>query len=197
MVVNLVERWVVLNKLPSDVLGISTVSRCSSATCFSSDDERHKQPLIYQNNEHQSSWLDLVWTTDKTFITMRDQQQGNNGGRDNKASLVTDSGDELYLQLDIGLLPIELRTAFFKTFLDDKRIPKHQNSKLDMWVPIAPRLSADLAGLWVPRIEGEALRKWLSTGRLQEEGKRGITIPCPYTVYEDGEEEKRSKCKNR
>ena len=43
--------------------------------------------------------------------------------------------------------------------------------------------------MWVPRVEGEALRKWLATGRLQEEGKRGITIPVPYTVYDTPEEE--------
>ena len=61
--------------------------------------------------------------------------------------------------------------------------------KLDIWVPIAPRLSSELAGLWVPRVEGEALRKWLATGRLQEEGKRGITIPVPYTVFDAPEEE--------
>ena len=103
--------------------------------------------------------------------------------------LITDSGDELYLQLDIGLLPLELRTAFFKTFRDENRAPRYQNSKSDIWVPIAPRLSAELAGMWVPRVEGEALRKWLATGRLQEEGKRGVTIPVPYTVYDEPEVE--------
>ena len=66
---------------------------------------------------------------------------------------------------------------------------RYQDSKLDIWVPIAPRLSSELAGLWVPRVEGEALRKWLATGRLQEEGKRGITIPVPYTVFDAPEEE--------
>ena len=33
---------------------------------------------------------------------------------------MTDSGDELYLQLDIGLLPLEMRTVFHKTFRDEK-----------------------------------------------------------------------------
>ena len=41
----------------------------------------------------------------------------------------------------------------------------------------------------MPRVEGEALRKWLATGRLQEEGKRGVTIPVPYTVFDAPEEE--------
>ena len=79
-----------------------------------------------------------------------------------------------------------MRTAFYKTFRDEKRIPRYQNSKLDVWVPIAPRLSAELAGMWVPRVEGEALRKWLATGRLQEEGKR---IAVPYTIYDTPEED--------
>ena len=29
----------------------------------------------------------------------------------------------------------------------------------------------------------------MATGRLQEEGKRGVTIPVPYTVYDEPEEE--------
>ena len=82
-----------------------------------------------------------------------------------------------------------MRTAFLKTFLDETRLSRFQNSKFDMWVPVAPKLSVDLAGLWVPRVEGEALRKWLSTGRLQQEGKRGITVPRPYQVFETDEDE--------
>ena len=40
--------------------------------------------------------------------------------------LITDSGEDLYLQLDIGLLPVEMRTAFKKTFLDERRGPRFQ-----------------------------------------------------------------------
>ena len=71
--------------------------------------------------------------------------------------------------------------------MDVARTPRFQNSKFDMWVPVAPKLTDKLAGLWVPRIEGEAFRKWLSTGRIQEEGKRGVTVPRPYHVFQEVE----------
>ena len=189
-----VERWVVLGQVTvPDVLSVSQLLAIAHQRLgkMTSDNER-SQAAIDLAKERASKLYGWIWfgrqtkrltyarPTNKVLMAV---------GTTRLRDLVTDSGDELYLQLDIGLLPLELRTAFFKTFMDEKRIPKHQNSKLDMWVPIAPRLSKDLAGLWVPRVEGKALRKWLSTGRLQEEGKRGITIPCPYTVYEDGEEE--------
>lgn len=191
-----IERWVVLGQVTvPDVLSVSQLLGISHQLLgkMTSDNER-TQSAIDLAKERASKLYGWIWfgrqtkrltyarPTNKVLMAV---------GTTRLRDLVTDSGDELYLQLDIGLLPLELRTAFYKTFLDEKRTPKHQNSKSDIWVPVAPKLSKDLAGLWVPRVEGEALRKWLSTGRLQEEGKRGITIPCPYQTYEDreGEEE--------
>ena len=97
--------------------------------------------------------------------------------------LITDSGETLNFQLDVGLLPVEMRSAFHMSFVDkEPDQDRYQNSKYDIWLPIGPKLSANFAGLWVPRVEGDALRKWLSVGRLQKKGKRGVTHPNR-TIY--------------
>ncbi|MCA9571659.1 MAG: hypothetical protein KC656_27660, partial [Myxococcales bacterium] len=95
--------------------------------------------------------------------------------------LMLDAGEPLTLQLDVGLLPLELRTAFRKTFLDPERAPVRQNTKQDLWVPVAPDTSA-LAGTWVPRMEGTALRRWVSLDRLRPAEVRGVTTPLPYVL---------------
>ena len=189
-----VERWVVVGQVTvPDVISVSQLLSITHAQLdtWQSDNER-VQSAINLAKKRASKLYGWIWfgrqtkrltyarPTNKVLMAV---------GTTRLRDLITDSGDELYLQMDIGLLPLEMRTAFYKTFRDEKRIPRYQNSKLDIWVPIAPRLSAELAGMWVPRVEGEALRKWLATGRLQAEGKRGITIPVPYTVYEQPEEE--------
>ena len=107
--------------------------------------------------------------------------------------IVTDSGEELYLQLDVGLLPLELRVAFVKSFIkrdedESTRRAIVQNSKLDLWVPVAPRLPKAAAGLWVPRVEGDGLRTWLSTDRLRTPDQMdNVAVPLPYSPYEKPE----------
>jgi len=103
--------------------------------------------------------------------------------------LITDSGEELYFQLDVGLLPLEMRVAFRKSFVkrneeEQPRRPVVQNSKFDLWVPVSPKLPKGKSGLWVPRVEGDALRSWLSTDRLRDKSKmEGVAIPLPYRPY--------------
>ncbi len=93
-----------------------------------------------------------------------------------------DIGEELVLQLDIGLMPLELRSGFRQTFLDGRE-PIVQNSKQDFWVPVtAIRPRPD--GLWIPRIEGAALRAWLSLDRIRPPDVRGVTSPRAYVGME-------------
>ena len=99
--------------------------------------------------------------------------------------LIEDASEELWLQLDVGLLPLELRTGFKKTFVEEGRPPELQNSKFDLWMPIAnPHSPKAEGGLWIPRVEGNALRLWLSTDRLRDERLKGVTIPLPYLRYD-------------
>ena len=189
-----VERWVVIGQVTvPDVISVSQLLSLTHGRLddWQSDNER-VQSAINLAKKRASKLYGWIWSgrqTKRLTYARPTNKVMMAVGTTRLRDLITDSGDELYLQLDIGLLPLELRTAFFKTFRDENRAPRYQNSKSDIWVPIAPRLSAELAGMWVPRVEGEALRKWLATGRLQEEGKRGVTIPVPYTVYDEPEVE--------
>lgn len=189
-----VERWVVIGQVTvPDVISVSQLLSITHGRLdeWQSDNDR-VQSAINLAKSRASKLYGWIWfgrQTKRLTYARPTNKVMMAVGTTRLRDLITDSGDELYLQLDIGLLPLELRTAFFKTFRDEKRVPRYQNSKSDIWVPIAPRLSSELAGMWVPRVEGEALRKWLATGRLHEEGKRGVTIPAPYTVYDEPEEE--------
>lgn len=104
------------------------------------------------------------------------------------SDVLVDGGEEIWLQLDIGLLPLELRTGFKKTFIEESRKPELQNSKFDLWIPVAnPRGPKSAKGLWVPRVEGDAFRLWLSTDRLRDARIKGVTIPLPYLRYNPDE----------
>lgn len=95
--------------------------------------------------------------------------------------LPIDRGEELTLQLDIGFLPLELRVGFRKAFLDQARGEEIQNSRQNLWVPVAPPSQPeDAVGVWLPRVEGDALRAWLATEQARSEGLRGVSTPLPY-----------------
>lgn len=102
--------------------------------------------------------------------------------------LVPHGGEDLTIQLDIGLLPVALRIGFRQTFADEERPPQNQNSALDMWIPTSPqKVSKKNQGAWVPRVEGSALRSWLSIQRLRGGDKQGVTTPLPYFPTPKGE----------
>lgn len=95
--------------------------------------------------------------------------------------LLPHTADTLSLQLDIGLLPLNMRVGFRMSFVEEGRDPVSENSAFNIWVPTSPAVpEKGREGLWVPRIEGSALRAWLSTERLRPEDERGATIPLPY-----------------
>jgi len=181
-----VERWVVLGQVT--VPDVISVAQLISIIHFHfplwSGGKEEIQQAIDLAKKRSSKLYGWIWfgnqtkrltyakPTNKVLMAM---------GTTRLRDLITDSGETLYFQLDVGLIPVEMRSAFHMSFMD--KGPKHdryQNSKYDLWLPIGPKLSAELAGLWVPRVEGEALRKWLSTGRLHKKGKRGVTMPMPY-----------------
>lgn len=101
------------------------------------------------------------------------------------SDLIEDASEELWLQLDIGLLPVEVRTGFKKTFVEEGRRPELQNSKFDLWVPVSnPKAPKEGVGLWVPRVEGSAFRQWLSTDQLRDDSIKGVSTPLPYLRYD-------------
>jgi len=99
--------------------------------------------------------------------------------------VVTEAGEELWLQVDIGFLPLEVRLGYRKEIDAGVML---ENNKIDVWIPTSPpRAPKNAQGVWVPRIEGEALRLWLSTDRLREGRPEGVSEPTPYFSYEGAE----------
>ncbi|MAA77897.1 MAG: hypothetical protein CL916_01455 [Deltaproteobacteria bacterium] len=181
-----VERWVVLGQVT--VPDVVSVAQLLSIIHFhfpiwSAGDERIKDTIDLAKKRssklygwiwfgNMSKRLTYAKPTNKVLMAM---------GTTRLRDLITDSGETLNFQLDVGLLPVEMRSAFHMSFVDkEPEEDRYQNSKYDIWLPIGPKLAANFAGLWVPRVEGDALRKWLSVGRLQKKGKRGVTSPKPY-----------------
>lgn len=98
--------------------------------------------------------------------------------------LIPEGGEEIWFQLDLGLLPLEIRYGTRKSFAEEGRPPIVQDYKADLWIPVAPpNPPKDQIGLWVPRIEGDAIRTWLSTERLRDESQPGVSIPLPYQPF--------------
>lgn len=128
-----------------------------------------------------SAWIWVGAMVDRLTYARPTEQAYLALGPSRLRDLMLDNGEPLTLQLDIGLLPLELRTAFRKTFLDPDRAPVRQNTKQDLWVPVAPNTTG-LDGTWVPRIEGTALRRWLSLDRMRPADVRGVTTPLPYVM---------------
>ena len=122
-----VERWVVIGQVTvPDVISVSQLLSITHAQLddWQSDNDR-VQSAIDLAKKRASKLYGWIWfgrqtrrltyarPTNKVLMAV---------GTTRLRDLVTDSGDELYLQLDIGLLPLEMRTAFYKTFRDEKRI---------------------------------------------------------------------------
>jgi hypothetical protein len=190
-----VERWVLLGSVTvPDVISVSQLLALIHEQLGGWKGKEERTQIAVQIAQERASKLyGWIWfgrqtrrltyarPTSKTIMAV---------GTTRLRDIITDSGEELYFQLDVGLLPLELRVAFMKKFQrredeDRARNAIVQNSKLDLWVPVAPRLPKAAAGLWVPRVEGDAIRKWLSTDRLREPGKvEGVAVPLPYKVYD-------------
>ncbi len=101
--------------------------------------------------------------------------------------LIPDAGEQVTLQLDAGLLPLELRVAFHFAYGDEEQPDRLENSRMDLWVPVAPPPHEDAQlGLWVDRIEGEALLSWLSTGRVRADAVAGVATPLGYVPRSGG-----------
>lgn len=181
------ERWVELGRIRvPDVLTIATVLahvHASLEVWSTAGDERVKGAarLAAQRASKVSAW---VWFDGRgrglTYARPGERASlvlGSSRLRD----LALDVGEDLVLQLDVGLLPLELRTGFRQTFLDPGREPIVQNTKQDLWIPTMSA-GREREGVWVPRVEGAALRAWLELDRLRPEKVLGVASPLPYVL---------------
>lgn len=182
------ERWVVLGdiELP-DVLTVSQalafVHERLGAWAGSKDDRvKYAATLAKERASRLCAWIwfgryvsTLTFARPTTAVSFA-------SGPSRLRDLIPDTGRELMLQLDIGLLPLEVRTAFRQTLANGTRIL--QNSKRDVWVPVGPLGQQKKGkGVWVDRIEGEGLRTWLSTARIPPAEVAGVPLPLPYRKY--------------
>jgi hypothetical protein len=184
------ERWVELGTLRvPDVITVAqtlALAQESMGTWETDADPRTKEAIrIARGNASRvSGWIWFGPVADRLTYARPTSRSQLAIGPTRLRDIVPQGGEELTLQLDIGLLPLELRVGFRKTFLEEGRSAEAQNSKVDMWIPISPRkLPKDQAGMWVPRVEGAAMRAWLSTERLRPAEERGTSAPLPYVVY--------------
>lgn len=180
------ERWAILGEITvPDVLTVTQVLAFvhENLKGWSGDDDdvNAALDLASQRASKLSAWIWMGAVADRLTYARPTDRTALALGSSRLRDLLLDAGEPLTLQLDLGLLPLELRTAFRKTFLDPDRKPVLQNTKQDLWVPVAPNTSS-LGGQWVPRIEGKALRRWLSLDRLRPAEQRGVTTPLPYVL---------------
>ena len=126
-----VERWVVMGKITvPDVISVSQMLSIAHDMLkqWKSEDERTLTAITLAQKKllklygwiwfgRQNKRLTYARPTTKVQMAV---------GTTRLRDIVTDSGEELYLQLDIGLLPVEMRTAFLRTYLDAGRRPRFQ-----------------------------------------------------------------------
>jgi hypothetical protein len=183
------ERWVVLGnaRLPDVVTVAQSLGLVMEVieSASSDPDERKAEAakLAATRGSRVACWfwpgrpldrLTYARPTDKAVLGV---------GPERLRDLLPESGGRVVLQVDIGLMPIELRTGFCKRFLDPNRPDEVRNSKQDIWVPVGPFAPIkESPGAWVPRLEGDALRAWLSLDRMQPAGVRGVTVPMSYRI---------------
>jgi len=194
-----VERWVTLGTVTfPDVITVSQALALLLAKVESmvdQDDERAVEAakLAAERASRVSSW---IWFGNQahrlTYSRPTSRVLLATGSR-RLRDIVGSVSEDLTLQLDIGLLPVEVRMGYHRTFLDGMRMDVWQNSKTDYWVPVAPPEPTADPGSWVPRIEGAALQAWLSFERKSGAGVRGVSNPLPYLPHDPAVDVKRDE----
>lgn len=184
------ERWVQLGTIDvPDVISVSTLLQLvhDRLDSFGGDREEAKQAvaLAKARASRIAAWIWIGSLEHRLTYARPTSRCMLAYGPVRLRDLGLEVGEPLVLQLDIGLLPLELRTGFRQTFLQSDREPVLQNLKQDLWVPTTSLRKPSADGLWVPRVEGDALRAWLSLDRLRPDDVRGVSSPRPYVARGD------------
>jgi hypothetical protein len=179
------ERWVTLGAITvPDVISVAQLLALvheQLAVWAGSDNEpiAHAAELAKRRASKISAWIWAGSLAHRLTYARPNTVASLALGASRLRNLIPDGGDELWLQLDIGLFPLEVRTGFRKPTEDGRIIA--ENSKVDLWIPIAPSAAKKgEQGVWVPRVEGDALRMWLSMDRLRQSADVLATQPLPY-----------------
>lgn len=189
------ERWVQLGtlRLPdvvSAATALSIVHDLLPQWAGANERTREAANLAIRRASRVSAWIWFGSFAHRLTYARPGENAALALGSTRLRDLVPEGGEELWLQLDVGLFPLQLFYGFRRDPTDEARPAELQNSKADLWVPVAPsELPKDQRGLWVPRVEGEALRAWLSTERLRAGPTPGMSTPLPFLFGRgDGED---------
>ena len=183
------ERWTTLGEIElPDVISVAqalsvVLDRLPKLAAAGDERVKHAAATAIDRASRLAAWFWFGGVAHRLSYARPNHEVALGVGARRLRDVVRRPGEELWLQLDVGLLPLELRTAFHRDFVDGSRKAEQQNSLADLWIPTGPPGPAPGGpGLWVPRIEGDALRSWLSTARKPREGARGVSSPLPYLV---------------
>lgn len=186
-------RWVKLGEIDlPDVLTVAQAlalvhERLSTWKGAGGDDAKRAAELAEMRASRICAWLWFGRVSDKLNHARPTRNVRFAVGPARLRDLVPDAGERVTLQLDAGLLPLELRVAFHFSYGDGEQPDRVENSRMDLWVPVAPPPSEDATlGLWVDRIEGPALLSWLSTGRVRADAVAGVATPLGYVPKSAG-----------
>ncbi|MCB9765012.1 MAG: hypothetical protein H6739_34885 [Alphaproteobacteria bacterium] len=184
------ERWITLGTLEMpDVISVAQALALAHARLEmwkGADDPMVKRAaqLARERASRICAWIWFGQVSHRMTYARPTQRARFALGAARLRDLVPEGGETLTLQLDVGLLPLELRLAFRRRFVDETRPDEVRNSKLDLWIPVSPPPAhKGEPGLWVDRIEGKALRAWLATDRMRPAGVRGVSTPLGYRPY--------------
>ena len=186
------ERWIALGRIAlPDGLSVATAlslvhDRLAGWASEGSPAAKEAAALATERASRIAAWIWFGKVVDRMTYARPTPRVTLAIGPARLRDLVPDTGEDLTLQLDIGLLPLELRTAFRMTFLKEGRAPAREDTKTDLWIPTALPAAAAEPGAWIPRMEGEALRAWLATERVHQASVRGVSSPLPYRSEEEG-----------
>ncbi|MBK9369909.1 MAG: hypothetical protein IPN01_27035 [Deltaproteobacteria bacterium] len=160
-------RWVVLGELElPDVLTVAQALALIHARLpvWAEGDEARSRAaaLASARASRVSAWLWAGATSERLNRARPEREAVLALGPQRLRDLPPRRGEALWLQLDVGLLPLELWEGRASA-------SKERCVRRAQWIPVAsPRRPAATPGLWVPRVEGDALRAWLRSARRRD-----------------------------
>lgn len=151
-----------------------------------------------------SAWLWTGEVADRLHLATPTRSVSLVTGAVSLGELASAHQDRLTVQLELGVLPLEIRAGYVHHLLPETRRRLAQerglsdpeavpgsvrgNLRYVIWVPTTPEETpAQGPGVWIPRVEGAALRRWLEDLRLRPPGDddkpAGATEPAPYLPF--------------